>query len=149
MVLLFWAHLLSSPAHAAAGNFVRCDEATGECFYSPPPIVEGPVIKKLRKHYCTGKGTPLILGHDEVYTPALQNEMRIRDEYRADGAIWIGWQETWDDNTIFADMPYNYELWMKTGVFAGRMEKHMAKLLNVKCPDGKKPAEFYVAAADK
>ena len=148
MVLLFWAHLLSSTAEASAVNFVRCDDSTGQCEYLPPPIESGPVIEKLRKHYCIGGGHPLILDRNEVYTPALVKEMETRASYRAKGEIWFGWQEVWNDNTIFADMPYNFKLWMKTGVFAGMMNDDMAKLLDVHCTNGKPPIEYYVSAVD-
>jgi hypothetical protein len=146
MVLLFWA-LFTSQASASSINFVRCDK-DDVCAYTPPPIEEGPVIDQLRKHYCTGRSHPLILSRAEVYTPALVEEMRVRAEYRADGAIWVGAQSTWNDDTIFADMPYNYDLWMKTGMFMGIMDKHMAKLLDVSCANGKEPAPFYVTAVD-
>lgn len=149
MVLLFWAHLLSSTAEASAGNFMWCDAATGECEYYPPPTESGPVIEKLRKHYCTGSGHPLLLDRSEVYTPALVKEMKTRAAWHADGWIYIGWQDVWNDNTIFADMPYNYDLWMKTGVFAGEMGNNMAKLLGViSCPSGRKPIRYYVSSVD-
>lgn len=146
MVLLFWT-LFASQASASSINFVRCDRY-GACAYTPPPIEAGPVIDQLRKHYCTGRGHPLILSREEVYTPALVEEMRIRAEYRADGAIWVGAQTHWNDDTIFADMPYNYDMWMKTGVFMGIMNDHMAKLLDVKCSSGKEPTPFYVASVE-
>ena len=149
MVLLFWA-LFSSTAHASIVNFMRCNDVNdSNCTYSPPPIEAGPVIEKLRKHYCTGNGHPLILPSEEVYTPALVEEMATRAAYRADNAMWIGAQREWNDNTIFADMPYNYDLWVKLGAFAGIMNNDMARLLDVHCPSGKTPTEFYVAAVDK
>lgn len=152
MVLLFWA-LFASKAIASTANFVRCDynEDSGKCeyFYAPPPIESGPVIEALRSHYCLGKGHPLVLEHDEVFTPALVEEMRLRAEYNADGAIWVGAQSVWNDKTIFADMPYKYDAWVKSGVFIGMMDEHMAKLLDVHCANGKEPVGFYVGAADK
>lgn len=148
MVLLFWA-LFASKANASIVNFIRCDKKGENCSYLPPPIESGPVIEALRSHYCMGKGHPLVLEHDEVFTPALVEEMRLRAEYSADGAIWVGAQSVWNDKTIFADMPYKYDLWVKTGTFIGVMNDHMAKLLDVHCADGKEPVGFYVGAADK
>lgn len=151
MVLLFWAHLLSSTAHATIFNFwgvVPDADGNLQEVYSPPPVTDGPVINLLRDHYCTGNGSNLVLPAEVVYNDAFLNEMKIdADLWENEGKIWIGGQDRWDDKTIFADIPFDSVLWDNNKTYHGLMNSPMARLLNVSCSSGK-PVNYTVIVAN-
>ena len=145
MVFLFCAYLLSSTANASIFNFwgQTVDEKGNlVTVYEPPPIVEGPVIKQLRDHFCTGGGEPLYLTKDVVYNAAFKEEMELDARLWAEQRkILVRGQEQWDDKTIFADIPFDLTLWETGGLYHGLMREPMAKLLSVDC--GEKKLSYY------
>jgi hypothetical protein len=143
MVLLFWAHLLSSNAHATIVNFVDCS-GPNNCTYEPPPTTAGPVIEKMKDHFCTGSGEPLYLPKEVIYSDAFKREMRIRNRERRRGWIWIGGQSHWGDNTIFADLPFKLSVFREQGIFVGIMNNSMAGLLDVHCDGDAAPVKYNI-----
>ena len=139
MILLFWAHLLSSTANATICKFwglVTLEDGKNVTVYEPPPTEHGPVIELLRDHYCTGNGKDLHLPNSVVFNDVFVNEMKI-DAYlwETERKIWFGGQARWDDKTIFADIPFDSFLWDNDKVYHGLMNTPMAHLLNVECGD--------------
>lgn len=151
MVLLFWAHLLSSPAHATIFNFwgvVPDASGNARVAYEPPPITEGPVIKLLRDHFCTGEGQALVLPKEVVQNPSFVETRALEARlWKEEMTIYTGGQAAWNDQTIFADMPFELSSWEKYGVFRGLMESQMAGLLSANCGD-KEPVPYMVFVKD-
>lgn len=135
MVLLFWALSLFGTASAHSMNY---DED------NRPTVVEGPVIQRLKEHYCTGRGEKLYLPRATIRTAAFSaDQAKVDEAYRAGGWIWVGSLfPTWNDTTIFADIPRDYDLLRKRGKYRGFMRANIATLLNVSCSDGKRPVPY-------
>lgn len=135
MVLLFWALSLFNVAQAHSFNY---DEN------NRPTVVEGPVIQVLKEHYCTGGGNKLYLPRDVIRTEAFAaDQARVDAAYREGGWIWVdSLFPTWDDKTIFADVPRDYDLLRTRGKYRGFMRANLAVLLNVRCPGGAAPIPY-------
>lgn len=145
MVLLFWAHLFVSQAFASSVNYGDFDK-DGDVD-NAPQIVVGPRIQQLKNHFCVGEGKTLYLPSEVIRNKAYQADQQQVDYYWnvMDEMIWVGsLYSTWDDETIFADIPRNYELLRKNDVYVGKMTKDISLILNVQCKDGKSPRSYAI-----
>ena len=135
MVLLFWALSLFGTASAHSLNY---DED------NLPTVVEGPTIQILKEHYCTGRGEKLYLQREVIRTAAFAaDQAKVDEAYRNGGWIWVdSLFPTWNDTSIFADIPRDYDLLRKRGKYRGFMRAKIAKFLNVRCPDGNQPIPY-------
>lgn len=145
MVLLFWAHLFASQAVASSVNYG--DFNKDGILDNAPKVVAGPRIQLLKDHFCTGEGKTLYLPREVLRNEAFQADQQMADYYwyEMDQMIWVGsLYTTWDDTTIFGDIPRNYELLRKNDVYVGRMVKDIALILDVQCKGGKAPRAYAI-----
>jgi hypothetical protein len=145
MVLLFWALSLFSSANAS--SFTYGDNDGDGVMETLPLVVEGPVVNLLKSHYCEGKGKVLWLPRDVIRTPAFLADQKVADDmwYDEDKSIWLGsLYNTWNDQTIFADIPRDYRLVRLSDSYRGIMHLEFAQLLRVSCPVGTVPVAYVI-----
>jgi hypothetical protein len=136
MVLLFWALSLFNHANAHCGAWGDTD-GDGH-IDNVPKIVEGPVIQTLKAHYCTGRGKTLYLPRETVRSEAFNaDRVKTDDIYRSGGWVWLDTLvDTWDDETIFADIPRHDRKLRAADFYIGYMDQEHASMLHVTCPTG-------------
>lgn len=145
MVLLFWALSLFGSANASSFNY---GDSNGDgVMESLPTVVDGPVVKLLKDHYCTGNGKVLLLPRDVIRTDAFLADQKAADDmwFDDDKRIWLGSLfSTWNDQTIFADIPRDYQLVRLKDTYRGIMHLEFAGLMRVSCPNGIKPVAYVI-----
>lgn len=145
MVLLFWALSLFGSASASSFNYGDNDgDGVMETF---PTVVEGPIVNQLKTHYCTGGGKPMWLSRETIRTEAFLADQKIAEDmwFDNDKSIWLGsLYSTWNDQTIFADIPRDYDLVTLKDVYRGIMHLEFANLLRVSCPGGEAPVAYVI-----
>lgn len=145
MVLLFWA--LSLFGAASASSFNYGDNNGDGAMETFPTVVEGPIVNQLKSHYCEGGGKALQLSRETIRTEAFLADQKIAEDmwFDNDKSIWLGSLfSTWNDQTIFADIPRDYNLVMLKDTYRGIMHIEFAQLLRVSCPDGAAPVAYII-----